>query len=252
MVEAGFSRVFIGIETPNEDSLAECNKYQNVNRDLAECVREIQKAGLEVQGGFIVGFDSDPASIFRRQIDFIQKTGIVTAMVGLLNAPKGTKLYQRLKRENRLVEDEMTGDNTDCSINFIPKMRYETLINGYRHIMETIYSPRWLYERMKVFLKNYQPPKRGISLFTTIKRQHIRGFFGSIWVLGIKEKGRIYYWKLFFETLFKTPRKFPITISLSVYGYHFRKAFERYIGAPIGNMIDRSNLGKERQQDIAT
>ncbi|MFH0847456.1 MAG: B12-binding domain-containing radical SAM protein [Chloroflexota bacterium] len=251
MVEAGFSRVFIGIETPNEDSLVECNKHQNVNRDLSECVKAIQQAGLEVQGGFIVGFDSDPVSIFKRQIDFIQKSGIVTAMVGLLNAPRGTKLYHRLKRENRLIEDEMSGDNTDCSINFIPKMRYETLIAGYRQIMETIYSPRELYDRMKTFLKNYQPPKRGVSLMATLKRQHIRGLFGSIWFLGIKEKGRRYYWKLFFETLFKSPRKFPITITLSVYGYHFRKAFERYIGAPIGGMVDHSGLRNRKQQDVA-
>ena len=127
MAEAGFNRVFIGIETPNEDSLVECNKLQNRNRDLAAAVKKIQNHGFEVQGGFILGFDSDPASIFRKQINFIQKTGIVTAMVGLLNAPNGTKLYQRLKKENRLLKD-MSGDNTDFSINFIPKMKYETLI----------------------------------------------------------------------------------------------------------------------------
>ena len=141
MVDAGFSAVFIGIETPNEESLVECNKFTNINRDLVASVKKIQNRGLEVQGGFIVGFDSDPLSIFKNQISFIQKSGIVTAMVGLLNAPPGTRLYQRLKKENRLLEG-ISGDNTDCSINFIPKMNYETLINGYQHILNTIYSPR--------------------------------------------------------------------------------------------------------------
>ncbi|GAG18601.1 unnamed protein product, partial [marine sediment metagenome] len=109
MVKAGFNSVFIGIETPNEESLAECNKLQNKNRDLAASVKKIQNYGLEVQGGFIVGFDSDPLSIFKSQINFIQRSGIVTAMVGLLNAPRGTRLYQRLKQENRLLIG-FTGD----------------------------------------------------------------------------------------------------------------------------------------------
>ena len=103
MVQAGFSKVFVGIETPNEASLSECDKKQNTSRDLIATVKTIQNHGFEVMGGFIVGFDNDPASIFKTQINFIQKSGIVTAMVGLLNAPKGTRLYQRLKRENRLT-----------------------------------------------------------------------------------------------------------------------------------------------------
>ncbi|MBI2437813.1 MAG: B12-binding domain-containing radical SAM protein, partial [Lentisphaerae bacterium] len=91
MVEAGFSKVFIGIETPAEEGLAECGKHQNKNRNLVEDVKRIQRTGLQVQGGFIVGFDSDQPSIFKRQIEFIQKSGIVTAMVGLLQAPPGTR-----------------------------------------------------------------------------------------------------------------------------------------------------------------
>ena len=150
MVKAGFSQVFVGIETPNEDSLVECNKLPNKNRDLAALVRKIQNHGLEVQGGFIVGFDSDPLSIFRSQINFIQKSGIVTAMVGLLNAPPGTRLYQRLKKENRLLQS-FSGDQMDCSLNFIPKMNYETLIDGYKNILNTIYSPKQYYERIKTF-----------------------------------------------------------------------------------------------------
>ena len=229
MAEAGFSAVFVGIETPNEESLVECDKSPNQNRDLVASVKKIQNYGLEVQGGFIVGFDSDPLSIFKDQISFIQKSGIVTAMVGLLNAPPGTRLYQRLKKENRLLR-AYTGNNTDCSLNFIPRMNYETLINGYKDILNTIYSPRDYYERVTTFLREYKP--RG-EIASRLEFHHIRAFVKSIWFLGIREKGRRYYWKLFLLTLLKQPRKFPISISLSVYGYHFRKVAEKYISLPI-------------------
>ncbi len=228
MVAAGFNTVFIGIETPNEESLAECAKSQNQNRDLVASVKKIHNHGLEVQGGFIVGFDSDPLSIFKKQISFIQKSGIVTAMVGLLNAPPGTRLYQRLKKENRLV-NAFTGNNTDFSLNFIPKMNHETLINGYKHILNTIYSPRQYYERIKTLLKEYKPQGKVAG---RLEFHHIRALFRSIWFLGIREKGRRYYWKLFLSTLLKQPRKFPLSISLGVYGYHFRKVAKKYIGLP--------------------
>ncbi|MFC2069381.1 B12-binding domain-containing radical SAM protein, partial [Chloroflexota bacterium] len=231
MVDAGFNTVFIGIETPNEESLVECAKLQNQNRDLVASVKKIQNYGMEVQGGFIVGFDSDPLNIFKNQINFIQKSGIVTAMVGLLNAPPGTRLYQRLENENRLVK-AFTGNNSDCSLNFIPRMNYETLIDGYKHILNTIYSPRQYYERLKTFLMEYKP-RRGTA--GRLQSHHIRAFFKSIWFLGIRENGRRYYWKLFLSTLLKQPRKFPISISLSVYGYHFRKVVKKYISLPVQN-----------------
>jgi len=229
MVEAGFNRVFIGIETPNEASLTECHKLQNINVDMVATVKKIQNLGLEVQGGFIVGFDSDPLSIFKSQINFIQKSGIVTAMVGLLNAPPGTQLYQRLKRENRLSK-VFSGNNMDCSINFIPKMGYEALINGYRHILNTIYSPKHYYERVKIFLKEYRPASKSHD---RIEFYHLVALIKSIWLLGIRENGRRYFWRLFVSTLMKRPRFFPLSISLAVYGFHFRKIVEQYISVPL-------------------
>ncbi len=218
MARAGFNSVFVGIETPDEESLAECNKLQNKNRDLVASVKKIQNHGFEVQGGFIVGFDSDPISIFRSQINFIQKSGIVTAMVGLLNAPRGTQLYQRLKKEDRLVKDS-TGDNTDSSINFIPKMDYETLMNGYKSILATIYSPKEYYQRIKVFLREYKPKGKR----TPFQRSYLWAFIKSMWLLGIKEKGRWYYWEFLISSLMKYSRSFPLCMSLAVYGFHFRK-----------------------------
>ncbi len=224
MVEAGFDIVFVGIETPDENSLTECRKFQNKNRDLIACVRKIQRFGLQVQGGFIVGFDSDPLSIFERQIKFIQKSGIVTAMVGLLNAFRGTRLYQRLAKENRLLKD-ISGDNTDCSINFIPKMHHKTLIEGYKRIVNTIYSPDYYYARVKDFLKNYKPLKKKVKF----RLSHIGAFFMSIFVLGMKGKERLHYWRLFFWTMLRRPRLLAMSVGFAICGFHFRRVFNKYM-----------------------
>jgi radical SAM superfamily enzyme YgiQ (UPF0313 family) len=227
MVMAGFDSVFVGIETPNEESLAECNKRQNKNRDLVASVKKIQNHGLQVQGGFILGFDSDPVSIFKSQISLIQKSGIVVAMVGLLNAPRGTKLHQRLKRENRLLENA-SGDNTDCSMNFIPKMDRQILTNGYKHVLTAIYSPKQYYMRVKTFLKQYKPQKRkGIS---QLQWWHIWAFVRSMWFLGITDRGRWLYWRFLVSTLVRRPRSFPMSVTFAIYGFHFWTVVRKYTG----------------------
>jgi len=221
MVEAGFTTVFVGIETPDTDSLKECGKLQNQNRNLIESVKSIQNAGMEVQGGFIIGFDSDKASIFQRQIEFIQKSGIVTAMVGLLTALPKTRLYQRLKETKRLVK-KSTGDNTKTGVlNFIPKMDINVLLNGYKKVLSTIYTPKVYYERIKTFLREYKP-KPVKRKMPKIRIYHIRALIGSIWLLGIKHKGRRYFWNLIFWSLFKKPSLFPYAIGFSLTGIHFR------------------------------
>ncbi len=227
MVTAGFDVVFIGIETPNKESLLECTKSQNQNRDLVASVKKLQKSGLEVQGGFIIGFDSDPDSIFQTQIDFIQKSGVVTAMVGLLNAPTGTRLYKRLKGEGRLLSS-FSGNNTDYSLNFVPKMDSARLIGGYHNVLDTIYSPKRYYERIKTFLKVYRPPR---STPGKVQSHQIKAFFRSIWFLGIKGEGRRQYWKLFISLLLQSPPKFARFIVLAIYGYHFRKIAAAYISS---------------------
>lgn len=229
MIEAGFDSVFIGIETPHEESLAECNKIQNKNRNLEASVKRLQNAGFQVDAGFIVGFDNDPPSIFERLSSFIQESGIVTAMVGLLNAPRGTNLSRRLAKEGRLLED-ITGDNMDFSINFIPKMDIDVLMNGYKKILQKIYSPANYYERVKEFLKDFIPmSKKAFSVnFTDIK-----ALFKSIIRLGIIGRERIHYWKLFFWTIFNRPRLFPIAITYAIYGFHYRKIFKSCLSSKV-------------------
>lgn len=222
MVEAGFDCVFVGIESTDEVNLTECNKVQNMGRNLLECVKKIQRFGMLVQGGFILGFDTDKETIFENLIKFIQQSGIVIAMVGLLNAPRGTKLYKRLMRENRLLQNH-TGDNTDFSMNFVPKMKYEDLVSGYNNVVKTIYSHKLYYERILTFLKNYRPSPH---IKFRVDYQDITALIKSMWVLGVVNKGRIYYWKLFFWTMCR-PKYFHMAVTLTIYGFHFRKVFNR-------------------------
>ncbi|MFH1525598.1 MAG: DUF4070 domain-containing protein [Bacteroidota bacterium] len=224
MAKAGFEAVFIGIESPNEESLIECNKTPNKNRDMIASVKIIQDAGLEVQGGFIVGFDNDPLTIFDKLTSFIQESGIVTAMVGLLNAPRGTKLQKRLLNEGRMLSG-FTGDNTDFSINFIPQMGSETLLEGYKKILNTIYSPKYYYERVMRFLKDFEPKKKKVF---HLNPNYILALFRSIYKLGIIGEERIYYWKLFIWTLFHKPQLFSLAILFTIYGFHFKKISNSY------------------------
>ena len=221
MREAGFNSTFIGIETPAEESLQNCHKVQNRNRNLLENVKLIQKAGLQVSGGFIVGFDSDTSSVFQQQIDFIQKSGIVTAMVGLLNAPKNTRLYKQLEEEKRLTVDA-TGSNTDFTMNFIPKMDNRELMEGYKHIINSIYRVKPYYKRIRKLLLNYTPFTTGKTKIDFIR---LIAFLRSVFVLGIFNKGRYEYWKFIFWTLFRKPGLFIDAVTLAVYGYHFRTVY---------------------------
>jgi radical SAM superfamily enzyme YgiQ (UPF0313 family) len=219
MVKAGFEAVFIGIESPHEESLIECNKTQNRNRDLISSVKILHNAGLEVQGGFIVGFDNDPATIFDKLTRFIQESGIVTAMVGLLNAPRGTKLQKRLLGEGRMLND-FSGNNTDFSINFIPRMDSEILMTGYKHILTTIYSPKYFYERVMRFMKDFTPKTKKVF---HLNPNYILALFKSMFRLGVVGEERMYYWRLFFWSLFRKPELFSLAILFTIYGFHFRK-----------------------------
>ena len=222
MADAGFDTVFVGIETPDENSLRECNKKQNTGRDLVADVKKIQRAGLQVQGGFIVGFDSDKPSIFRRQIEFIQKSGIVTAMVGLLQAPSGTRLFERLKRENRIA-GFTSGDNVDGTTNIVPIMALKTLREGYENILQHIYSPDHYYQRVKTFLREYRTPK----IRPRLSLARVLTFLHSALRLGVIGKERVHYWKLLLWTRFRRPDLVPLAVTLMIYGHHFRKVCER-------------------------
>jgi radical SAM superfamily enzyme YgiQ (UPF0313 family) len=217
MAAAGFKSLFIGLETPDENSLTECAKMQNVSRDLVAAVKKIQNAGIEVMGGFIVGFDNDTASVFERQWRFIQEAGVVTAMVGLLTALPQTRLYARLKEEGRLL-GESTGNNLDAVLNFVPRLDSETLINGYRELVKHLYAPKAYYRRTLIFLSEYRP--RGPRMRQSWR--DLRAFVRSLWVMGVRARGRREYWKFVTKALLFHPRSFGEAMELAIIGHHFR------------------------------
>ena len=218
MGEAGFKKVFLGIETPSTESLRECRKHQNLRSDLAASVRTIQAAGIEVIGGFIIGFDSDQPDIFERQYEFIQKTGVATAMVGLLQAIPRTRLYQRLAGEGRL-RGESAGDNTRAALNFEPRLDREFLLGGYRQLMQRLYEPGTYYRRIQTFLKAHRPsgPR------TPYSRSDIAALLRSLWFMGVVHSGRRAYWSFMTRTLLRRPRRLGTAVTLVIMGFHFRQ-----------------------------
>lgn len=225
MQKAGFSSVFIGIETPSKVSLEECGKFHNKSRNMVDDIKKIHNYGMEVYGGFIVGFDHDDETIFDAQFEFIQETGIVVAMVGLLTALPGTRLYSRLKSENRLIM-ESSGDNMDFSLNFVPKLGKDFLIKKYKKLLLSLYSVENYYDRVLNFLKEYKYYSSGslkfggsmIFTFLTI-------FLKAIYILGIKDKNRFYFWKMFFICILKYPTSLPKFITNAIYFVHFEETF---------------------------
>lgn len=225
LTDAGFDSVFIGIETVDEGSLEECGKLQNRKRDILETIKFIQQHGIQVLGGFILGFDNDnPDTVFDLTVDFIQKSGIITAMVGMLNAPRGTKLYERLKEEGRLLEDDVSLSN-EGGTNIMPKMGLDTLVNGHRHVVRTIFAPKKYYERVRTFLQNYKP-----KTHKSTKRDSGFGgggvFLKSCWHLGVLSSGRLHYWRLLMWALGHGNGALALAVKFSVYGYHYRKCAE--------------------------
>ncbi len=228
MVKAGFNQVFIGIETPDETNLEECSKKQNLNRDLVADIRKIQRAGMQVQGGFIVGFDNDSPSTFQSLKDFIQNSGIATAMVGILQAPIGTTLYQKMKKAGRLNKN-MSGDNVDGSTNIITRMNIAELKTRYQQLIQQLYSPNYYYQRVKILLSEYHLSEIKPHIHFDMMWRNINAFVRSVFQLGIIGKERKQYWQLIFWTVFNKPRMFALAITYAIYGYHFRRVSKDHI-----------------------
>lgn len=221
MSAANFFKVFMGIETPNQDSLVECGKSQNTGRSLVKVVDTIHQHGMQVMGGFIVGFDHDPENIFDLQVRFIQQIGVVTAMVGILTALPQTRLWHRLKAEGRLLSDA-SGENTDGGLNFEPIMAKEKLLEGYQSLLTSLYSPKNYYKRINTFLKNYTPTAR-----TRLSWEDLLAFMRAGWRLGIVSKARFRYWKLLVKTFIVNRSAVPIAVELAIHGFHFEKVLKR-------------------------
>ena len=241
MREAGFNEVFIGIETPSKEGLAETGKTQNLKSDMAVSVRTIQRHGIEVLAGFIIGFDNDPPDIFDQQIEFIQNNGIPKAMIGLLAALPGTRLFERLKSENRLLA--ATGGNNTHSMttNFVTRMDSETIREGYKKILDRLYDPQ---------MKNYFA--RCTQLLDTIEHRdlyqrkirftELKIFLKSIFRQPFTPYG-YQYLRFLLRNLFRNRDLFAEAITLSVCGHHFHKITRQALKKEkIESMIEEKGL----------
>ena len=221
MKDAGFASVFLGIETPDESSLAATQKLQNTRRDLLESVALIQNHGIEVMGGFILGFDTDRDDIFDRLVEFIQKSAIPVAMVGLLQALPGTQLFRRLSREGRILHPG-DGNNTSCELNFLPRMNSHRLVEGYRSVLRRIYSREAYFDRVRAYLERCRPHNR-----SNFSLANARALFLSILRLGLLGHARLSYWKFLLEAATRYRRSFGAAMTMAVMGYHFQRITEQ-------------------------
>ncbi len=190
MVDAGFSSVFLGIETPSTRALEQAKKLQNLRLAPSEVIQRITRAGIEVMGGFIVGFDSDGPEIFELQHELLKDRPIPLAMVGILTALPGTALWRRLKAEGRLRAPS-TGDPFNRP-NFVPQMHEETLLCGYGELMARLYSPREYYRRCAAYLRHVGTVanRRASTL------GEVRALLRSMWFIGVRSPRRRLYWAL--------------------------------------------------------
>jgi len=215
MREARFNKVFVGIETPIAECHRAAGKTQNAGADLLACVRRIQEHGMEVMGGFIVGFDQDSPDVFEKQIDFIREAAIPVSMVGLLTALPNTQLWRRLSEEGRILRESM-GNNTEALLNFIPRMNADALLAGYRQVLASIYSPSEYFERAQAMLSRLgAAPKtrRVFSDYVALCRSFVRQ--------GIVARYRVAYWRFLGKTLLRTPRHLGLAVTLAIMGHHF-------------------------------
>ena len=225
MREAGFNMVFLGIETPVEETLRAVHKAHNLRGDMLEGVRRIQRAGMEVSAGFVLGFDSDPPDIFERQVAFIQEAGIPTAMVGLLTALPNTRLYKRLESEGRIAQDSGGNNTHDFQLSYVPKMDAQVLLSGYKRLLSEIYRPRRYFERCLSLLRNlrvHETTERRIGL------TELRALGHSL----IRQSFSTYtwpYWTFMVRGALLRPRLMAEIVTMAVKGHHFFKMTRRIL-----------------------
>ena len=225
MLEAGFRHIFVGIETPDTDSLIACKKRQNTKRDLLDSIHRLHKAGFIVTAGFIVGFDTDQPTIFQRQIDFIQESGIVIATMNLLKAPPGTELYDRMKREERLIEPFDFDEN---KTNILPSMGFDALYNGYEYVLRHVYDPEYVYRRALTFMETCQGAKVESPISRSLRLRDIATFFRIVYHLGLRGPDRVYLWRLLRWTLKHHPNRVDMAFLFAVLIYQFSQMYERF------------------------
>jgi len=226
--DAKFSWLFIGIESPDPESLKETMKTQNLKEDILTSIQHIYSYGLDVLGGFIIGFDNDTIDTFELQYKFITDSGIQSAMIGLLTALPHTPLYERIEREGRLIELDGVADNTRPQSNIVPKnMTSEEMSDGYQALYTRLLSDAEIARRIRNKVRYLREPQYQ-SAFTVPERLRI---LGQLFVKGILPGGIGRTWHFFSTLPLFAPSRFSLVIADWIIGLSMKEFAARKLAA---------------------
>ncbi|MBU0473888.1 MAG: B12-binding domain-containing radical SAM protein [Bacteroidetes bacterium] len=227
MLEAGFRKIFVGIESLDEEILLQIRKNQNAKRDLVDTINKLHKRGFMINGAFIVGLDNDKPSVFQNIINFVSETSIVLVIVNMLKAPVGTELYDKMLADNRIIKDLDFDENKS---NLIHKMDKVTLDAGYAMVLEELYSPRSIYKRAKSFLLIERSTKVKNGIRRKITYNGIIMAIKTISMLGFRDENRFYFWRLIIWTIFKSKlSKLDLAIFFSALMFQYNQMHKSFL-----------------------
>ncbi len=250
MQDCDFRYVFLGIETPENDTLALNNKNQNVNRPVTEAVRKILSYGMVSNGGYIIGFDSESSRIASNMIDSIQASGISMAMIGLLYALPNTQLTRRLEAEGRLFHEASQSvtdgdiDQMTSGLNFITLVPRSEIFRNYIKVIDTVYSPAHYYRRVIYTSLNIRPKYRHKPSFATWLI-YMRSFLRVCRRAGFSRDTGLLYWRMFFTVILRNPLGIEAAVNLAAMYIHFRKQKD-YIVAATEETLKRLEITGEQ------
>jgi radical SAM superfamily enzyme YgiQ (UPF0313 family) len=231
MKDVDFRYVFLGIETPENDTLKQNKKTQNVNKPIEDAVRKLLSYGVVSNGGYIIGFDSESRQIADNMIDSIQKSGICMAMIGLLYALPNTQLTRRLASEGRLFQQasrsigERDIDQTTSGLNFVTLIPRTEILKNFIRVINAIYEPSNYYKRVVFTGLNIRPHYKHTPNFKTWLK-YMRSFLRVCNKAGFNSTTGFYYWKMFFTIIFRNLKGIEATVNLAAMFIHFQKQKE--------------------------
>ena len=238
MVECNFKKVFLGIETPDQDSLALTNKFQNTRDPLIESINKITTAGMQVMAGFIIGFDGEKVGAGDRIVQFVEKTSIPMAMFSMLQALPGTALWDRLEKEGRLVKGSSANINQTTLMNFVPTRDIEQIATEYVDAFSKLYDPANYLKRIFRYYMMLGGVKNDKSHRPSWKS--IRALSMILWKQGVIAQTRFLFWKNLIQVLTKKPQQLEIYLTLCAYLEHFteyRFIVKEQINTQLANYI---------------
>lgn len=218
MVECNFKKVFLGIETPDTDSLALTNKMQNTRDPLTESIDKITRAGMQVMAGFIIGFDGEKPQAGDRIVQFVEQTCIPMAMFSMLQALPNTALWHRLEKEGRLLNSAANINQTTL-MNFVPTRAIEDIANEYVEAFWQLYDPEAYLNRIFRYYMKLGEAKNVVSKRTSWKT--IRALGLLLWKQGVQASSRWLFWRNLIQVIVKKPRQLEIYLTLCAYLEHF-------------------------------